>query len=155
MASLSRCLEPPIKPCLGVIWGWKLLPHEQLKAGRVTGPPCHTLSFSIKIRKGDTAANFPWALSIPWLRGEEGVIGVNCLIMIIATVWGKEQPRAGARAVLHLWGAPWLLASRWAWQKMPFSAPFRPLDLCLTTCWLRAGSRRLLLVLCFPPEDWA
>lgn len=91
MASLSCCLEPPIKPCLGVIWGWKLLPHEQLKAGRVTGPPCHTLSFQIKICKGDAAANFPWAVSIPGLRGEDGVIGVNCLIMIIATVWGKEQ----------------------------------------------------------------
>ena len=51
-------LASSTKGSLGAIWQCKLLPHMGLVAGRVRSPPCHTLSFQIKLCKARRPLNF-------------------------------------------------------------------------------------------------
>lgn len=79
---------------------------EQLRAGRAGAPAVQHLSVGIKICKAEASAQPPpQPLCSAWC-----VIGVNCLIAIIVTVWGSGFQPDGTQRGLQAAGPashPW------------------------------------------------
>lgn len=69
-----------MKGSLEAIWQCKLLPHMGPVAGRVRSPPCHTLSFQIKLCKARWPLNFLVSRTAGPLghNEQEVIIGQSC-----------------------------------------------------------------------------